>query len=179
LLLIVDLTLDDGKYLVNLARKAIYEVPPSRVPDKFKCRRGVFVTLEKDGKLRGCIGFPLPVYSLFEAVIRAARSAAYDDPRFPPLQKDEMVVIEVSVLSKPEPVSVEDIKYGDGVILKKGVHSALFLPQVWKVLPDKSVFLQELAFKAGLNDFIGASFEVFRVIAFKEKEPGGEIMLES
>ena len=77
---------------------------------KLQGRRGVFVTLTKDGELHGCIGHPLPTMPLVEAVIDAAISSATRDPRFPPVGVDEMhdIKLEVSVLSEPEIIKVKN-----------------------------------------------------------------------
>jgi uncharacterized protein (TIGR00296 family) len=89
--------LDEGKFLVKLARQTIegylrtWKKPHApKVGAKLKGRRGVFVTLTKDGELRGCIGHPLPTMLLVEAVIDAAISSATRDPRFTPVRLDEM-----------------------------------------------------------------------------------------
>jgi len=103
-------TKKEGADLLKLARKAIEEEFTRReieIPKKYNEKRGVFVTLyKKQGKekqLRGCIGFPSPVLPLKEAVIRAAKSAAFEDPRFFPLQQEELkdTEIEISILSPP------------------------------------------------------------------------------
>lgn len=103
--------------------------------------RGVFVTLHKNGRLRGCIGYPEPVLPLYRAVIEAARSAALRDPRFPPVTKEEMkmIKIELSILTVPELIKVknpndffQEIKTGrDGLIIRgHDGNSGLLLPQV-------------------------------------------------
>jgi len=122
----------------------------------------VFVTLNIDGELRGCIGFPEPVLPLYEAVIESARSAAFSDPRFMPLSKEEFdkVHIELSVLTVPELIKVkksEDylnkIKIGsDGLIIRGEYGSGLLLPQVfteYKCNPKKA--LEMTCQKAGLS----------------------------
>ena len=129
------LSQQDGKELIKLARSSInayFSNAESKVSDKiknkFNAKQGVFVTLTIDGELRGCIGFPEPILALYEAVIESARSAAFSDPRFSPLVKEELdkVHIEISVLSVPELIKVkkpEDylkkIKIGsDGLIIR-------------------------------------------------------------
>ena len=122
---------------------------------------GVFVTLYEGEELRGCIGFPEPVEPLYVAVVDAARAAAFEDPRFPPLKKSELskIRIEVSVLTKPELIEVSSsseylkkIKVGeDGLIVRCGFDSGLLLPQVaveyaWTV----EEFLENTCMKAGL-----------------------------
>ncbi|MCD6576135.1 MAG: AmmeMemoRadiSam system protein A [Nanoarchaeota archaeon] len=171
----------DFESLIKLARKAIKT--KTITENNIKEKRGVFVTLHTfpEKKLRGCIGFIEPIYPLGEGVQRAAIAAAYSDPRFKPLSKEEIdkVTIEVSVLSLPEETTLEEIKKGDGVILKYQNYSALFLPQVWDELPDKEGFLDALCMKAGLFPRCWKESEVsfykFYVTAFEEEEPNGEI----
>jgi hypothetical protein len=141
------LTKADGKALLKVARDAVASVfsntpynLPQKLSQRFSEKRGVFVTIYQGKELRGCIGFPEPVYALGEAVIEAARAAAFRDPRFMALTAEELpkVRFEVSVLSVPELVSVnrpEDylhkIKVGeDGLIVRMGMNSGLLLPQV-------------------------------------------------
>ncbi|VVB75291.1 Uncharacterised protein [Candidatus Tiddalikarchaeum anstoanum] len=161
----------EGKTLLKIAVNAINKKRGLPKDNFLKEKKGVFVTLTMKGELRGCIGLPFPVKPLGEAVIEAAESAAYADPRFPPISEDEKkdLVTEVSVLSTPVPVKLEDIKKGDGVILEYGFRNALFLPQVWEELPGKQLFLEQLSIKAGLNpdDYKKANFKKFSVQAFK------------
>lgn len=122
--------------------------------------KAVFVTLTKDGRLRGCVGQPYARYPLAQAVVEAARGAAFGDPRFDPLEEHELdeVRIEVSVLSPRERLEVASeaealamLRPGvDGVVLSCGHRSGLFLPEMWKVLPDREEFLFHLKRKAGL-----------------------------
>lgn len=112
---------------------------------------GVFVTLTQNGRLRGCRGTTTTSRPLLEGVTRFAREAAVNDPRFPPLTKRELgeVRIKISVLSSPTPVSsAEQIVPGThGVTVSKDGHRGLFLPSVWKKLPEKGRFLSELCAK--------------------------------
>ena len=157
----------DGKLLIKLARESILSYFLQNKPDtstvkQFSDRRGVFVTLNKNNELRGCIGFPEPVFPLFGAVIKAARSAAFEDTRFPPLQKEELkdIKIEISVLTVPSLIEVKKsddylkkIKIGkDGLIVRSSLGSGLLLPQVateynW----DVEEFLGHLCEKAWLK----------------------------
>ncbi|MCS7106269.1 MAG: TIGR00296 family protein, partial [Candidatus Aenigmarchaeota archaeon] len=141
--------LEKGKVLVKLARKTVekffeknkLEIEESKEKE-FKEKRGVFVTIETypEKELRGCVGFPLPNFPLYEAVQRAAISSAFEDYRFEPLRKEEMgkIVFEVSILTKPKLIEVkkagdylEKIKEGkDGLIIELKGFSALYLPQV-------------------------------------------------
>jgi len=116
---------------------------------------GAFVTLNEDGRLRGCIGLIRAVKPLSEAVAEMAVAAAVDDPRFPQVTEDELkkIKIEISVLSKLEPVEkVDDIVVGKhGLVIQNGMNSGILLPQVpgefgW----DRDQFLENLCYKAGL-----------------------------
>jgi AmmeMemoRadiSam system protein B/AmmeMemoRadiSam system protein A len=119
-----------------------------------------FVTLTKDGALRGCIGSLSANRPLGEDVASNARAAAFQDPRFPKLKRDEWprCRVEVSLLSAPKPIAFGDETEllaqihvaEDGLILECEGRRATFLPQVWEVLPDKRQFLGELLNKAGL-----------------------------
>lgn len=119
-----------------------------------------FVTLHKNGNLRGCIGALEAYQPLIQDIAEHAFAAAFSDPRFPALSENEFkqLEIEISVLGKPEPVEFEneedllnkirpDI---DGLILEFGFNRGTFLPSVWEQLPDKKEFLNHLKMKAGL-----------------------------
>ena len=131
------------------------------LPAIFNEKRGTFVTLTIHGGLRGCIGHIIPQESLIEGIRENALNAAFRDPRFRPLTRDEWkdVHIEISILTEPKPLSYTDaqdllgkLRPGiDGVIIKKGFHQSTFLPQVWDQLPDKREFLSHLCLKAGLD----------------------------
>lgn len=121
-----------------------------------------FVTLHIDGDLRGCIGTLEAFRPLGDDVRINAVNAAFRDPRFEPLAAGEfdLVRVEVSVLSTPEPLpdvrseaqAVARLRPGvDGVILRSGSHRATFLPQVWDHLPAPDDFLTQLRRKAGLR----------------------------
>lgn len=146
--------------LIKLARQAIEtefskkEVSiPLELQDALVEKRGVFVTIYKNKKLRGCIGFPEPILPLGIALIKAAKSAAFEDPRFHPIDESELkyIKIEITLLTKPKKTSLKNIKVGrDGLIVKKDGASGLLLPQVWEQIPDKKEFLKALCTKAGL-----------------------------
>ena len=157
----------DGKLLIKLAREYISSYFLQKEPNistlkHFSDRQGVFVTLYKNEQLRGCIGFPEPIFPLYNAIIKSARSAAFEDPRFPPLQKEELkgIKIEISVLTVPKLIEVKkpedylkEIKIGkDGLIIRSSLGSGLLLPQVateykWGV----EEFLRHLCEKAWLK----------------------------
>lgn len=190
------LTLEEGTFLVKLARRSIREylsrgeILEEEVPEELRKPRGVFVTLTKHGELRGCIGFPFPTLPLAEATVKAAISSATSDPRFPPLEMEEMgeVSIEVSVLSPPEPIVVKSpreypshVKVGrDGLIVEWRGFSGLLLPQVaveWNWDPEE--FLSQTCMKAGLGaDFWlrkDVKISKFTAQIFSEVEPGGRV----
>lgn len=119
-----------------------------------------FVTLNLDGNLRGCIGSLIARRPLVEDIIYNANSAAFRDPRFPKLTREEFekVEIEISILSEPQEIAYSDIEdlqskitpMQDGVILQLGSNQATFLPQVWEELPQFETFFGHLLHKAGL-----------------------------
>jgi len=163
------LTEEEGTSGLKLARAAIEKYlsenarlkAPDDLPTCFAEERGVFVTLNKYGNLRGCIGYPYPVFTLKEAIIEAAISAAVGDPRFPPVTKEEFkaVTIELTILTLPQELKVkpkelpEQIEIGrHGLIVKKGIYQGLLLPQVatenkWSA----EDFLCQTCWKAGLS----------------------------
>jgi AmmeMemoRadiSam system protein A len=124
-------------------------------------KRAVFVTLNLNGQLRGCIGSLIPHRALVDDVISNAKSAAFRDPRFPPLSLDEFekVDMEISLLSVPYDLEYDDVndlkqkvRPGiDGVILALGSNQATFLPSVWEQLPTFESFFSHLCQKAGLG----------------------------
>ncbi|MCW3994451.1 MAG: TIGR00296 family protein [Candidatus Bathyarchaeota archaeon] len=196
------LSLEEGNFLVRLARKAVKEYLENRkqikVPEdtsqKLSQPCGVFITINsiKSGekKLRGCIGYPYPTTSLTQAVIESAINSATQDPRFYPISLDELetVVFEVSVLTPPQIIKVEKpsrypskIKVGeDGLIVEKNVFKGLLLPQVpveWKW--DNEQFLCQCCIKAGLPPdcwlLKGTKIYKFQAIIFEEEKPRGEV----
>lgn len=185
------LTQKEGAYLLEQARKTIHQAlygeggqkeDDADLPPVFNQPRGTFVTLTIGENLRGCIGHIIPQESLIEGIRINAINAAFKDPRFRPLDKDEWkkVKIEVSILTDPRPLSYSNaddllrkLRPGiDGVIIKKGYRQATFLPQVWDQLPRKEEFLTHLSLKAGLdgNDWKRGGLEVstYQVQAFEE-----------
>jgi len=184
---------EERKWMLQLARKALKESVATGKPApadaanlgrKLTEPKGCFVTLTKDGSLRGCIGHILPQESLYKAIMDNARNAALRDPRFPPVRADEVgkIEIEISVLTNPEPLYFKDsqdllnqLQPGkDGVILKIGDHMATYLPQVWEQIPDKQNFLSSLAAKAGCGANAWktepTTVLIYHVEAFKESE---------
>jgi AmmeMemoRadiSam system protein A len=130
-------------------------------PDALTAPGACFVTLEKSGELRGCIGSLEARDPLVYDVVNNTVGAAFSDPRFAPVQLSELqdITISLSVLSPPEAMNVKDEadllqqlhENVDGLILEDGYHRATFLPSVWRQLPDKQQFLQQLKLKAGLS----------------------------
>jgi len=175
------LSVEEGAFLVRLARRAVEEYlrnavviePPPNTPPSLMRERGVFVTIESirldsvtgrvRRELRGCIGFPEPYFPLAEATIRAAIAAATDDPRFPPLTPRELgsVIFEVSVLTPPQQLRyreprelLELVRVGrDGLLVELGGLRGLLLPQV-PVDEGWSVeeYLSYACLKAGLPE---------------------------
>ncbi len=123
-----------------------------------------FVTLNRAHQLRGCIGSIIAHRSLLDDLIQNAMSAAFHDPRFPPLTPSELgeLSLEVSLLSEPEPLPYKDFDdlvakirpHTDGLILKHGSYQGTFLPQVWEQLPSPKEFLIHLSIKAGADSSI-------------------------
>jgi len=164
------ITEEEGKKLISLARETIEAhlrgegtrpTTERPFPDKFSVKRGTFVTLTMDGGLRGCIGHIIPRETIVEGVQENAINAAFRDPRFQPLTAREWdrVHVEVSILTDPRPLPydgaedlLQKLRPGvDGVILRKGMYQATFLPQVWDQLSRKEDFLTHLCMKAGLD----------------------------
>lgn len=197
-----ELSLEEGKLLVRLARNAVEEYlktrkrirPPEGLPQKLMQPCGVFVTINSvqsgEKELRGCIGLPYPTTPLVEAVIESAISSATQDPRFYPLTPEELdsVVFEVSVLTPPQLVEVKNpreypskIRVGvDGLIIERGFYRGLLLPQVpveWNW--DEEEFLCQCCLKAGLPPdcwlMKGTKVYKFQAIIFEEEKPKGEV----
>ncbi len=165
----IELSASEREPLLQIARTSVRSGVDSSVslklvlqdlPQALHVKRAVFVTLTARGRLRGCIGSLTASQPLASAVAEAAHSAAFRDPRFPPLQVHELndISIEISVLSAMEllPVSSrEDLLAAlqperDGLLLQEGQHRATFLPKVWRQLPDPDDFFNHLLTKAGL-----------------------------
>jgi len=154
------LTNGEREYLLKIARATLEKnlsdgevFEPQIGNQRLWQKRGAFVTLKKSGQLRGCIGYIEPLEPLILAVRDNAISAANNDPRFLPVVAAELgkIKIEISVLTVPEKVEFKDIKKGDGVIIRKGMNSATYLPQVWEDLNKTEEFFGTLCQKAGLE----------------------------
>ncbi len=207
---------EDGEKAVLLARRAVESYLERQSLSNFEAdrdysvintddfdgfmgyteERGVFVTLVSvDSKnqehLRGCVGFPIPRSSLSHSIIDSAVAAASQDPRFPPVDKEELgnLVFEVSILTIPKEIEVRDpreylniIKIGrDGLILKWRYGSGLLLPQVPVDLKwDIEDFLANLCYKAGAppDAWLMTDSKIFSFQAniFKESKPNGRVV---
>lgn len=179
-----------GRLLTALARAAIAaefgqaNVRPD-VPAWMNQPGATFVTLTQEGQLRGCIGTLEAHRPLVEDLEHNARAAAFGDPRFPPLGKEELsrTRVEVSILSPAEPIQFKDeadalgqLRPGtDGVILEAGWHRSTFLPQVWEQLSDPAQFMAHLKHKAGLApDYWSDDLRLSRYTVEKYKEEAKE-----
>ena len=177
------LTQEDGDYLLKIAKEAIetfvktnrkIEIPTD-CPDYMKEDLGVFVTLNKNQNLRGCIGYPEPIMPLINAVIDSAISAAVRDPRFPQVSENELndLDYEITVLTKPQLIEVNTneeypikVNIGeDGLIVEKGFFKGLLLPQVaTEYNMDSEEFLSHTCMKAGIspNAWLNENVEIYK-----------------
>jgi AmmeMemoRadiSam system protein A len=172
-------------YLLGLARRSVGAAvsgagpafPETKDPVLLE-KRGAFVTLKNGADLRGCVGYPLPYKPLAAAVAEMAAAAATEDTRFEPIEASELadLEIEISVLTVPHPIGdVTEIEVGrHGIIVSKGHHKGLLLPQVpleydWNL----EAYLRHGCLKAGLPQDEwkrGARIEVFEAEVFSEGE---------
>jgi uncharacterized protein (TIGR00296 family) len=185
------LSAEEGAAALALARQALgaavkgegFSPPP--LPPVFSEKRGVFVTLTEGGDLRGCIGLPYPVMPLGKGIPEAAASAALQDPRFPPVEAEELprIRVEVTVLSVPAPITGPPgdrescVRVGiHGLIVQGHSRSGLLLPQVatdyrWTACE----FLDHTCVKAGLPPGTwrspGIQVLTFEGQIFHEEEP--------
>jgi AmmeMemoRadiSam system protein A len=163
------LTRDEEKTLLHLARYVLDRftrdgttlfagetLDPFEITEDLRKPAGVFVTYHSRGQLRGCIGNILPTESLVKAVIENAMHSAAHDPRFDPIQPDELgdIQIEISVMSPLIPVkSTDEVEVGrDGLVLRAAGRTGVFLPQVpveWHW--ERQEYLEQLGRKAGLD----------------------------
>ena len=161
----------EGKTLIQIAKEAIEAGFKGQEPDlagyesdqQLWEEKATFVTLTIGGGLRGCIGSLQAQRPLAEDIAKNAQSAAFNDPRFAPLSRQEFAKteIEISVLTAPVKLpytDTEDLRakiepFTHGVILQKGMHQSTFLPSVWEQLPSFDDFFANLCMKAGLFFF--------------------------
>jgi uncharacterized protein (TIGR00296 family) len=193
------ISLTEGTELVRLARIAVETYLQESVIIKSERNTsenaGVFVTLNyittnRKEYLRGCIGFPLPEQPLYQGVVEAAVAAATEDPRFPPLDINELdnIIFEISVLTPPQQITVSPANYRkeiqigrDGLILHWRFGSGLLLPQVpvefkWGV----EEYLANICYKAGAPPDVWrdptTKLYKFQATVFKEAQPKGEVI---
>lgn len=173
----------ERKMLLQIARESILALVEGRdvsfpIPSAHLAEpRGVFTTLYSDGKLRGCVGFPVATLALFKAVAETARAAASEDPRFVPVSLPEArtLRISISVLSQLHATSVDEIEIGrHGLVISQGGRRGLLLPQVpvehgW----GRIAFLEQTCLKAGLRPDAwrsGACIEAFTAEVFGDSD---------
>ena len=185
----------DRMTLLKVARRAVglaadgQPLPPLEVESDSAVLHAAgssFVTLTQRGALRGCIGGLEARQPLIVDVWQHAYAAAREDPRFEPVGPDELdgLEIEVSCLTEPSPLQVDPARLTtalrpglDGVILRRGLQRATFLPQVWEKVPDPVEFLDMLSDKAGLPRSAWRRGEVevliYQVESFEEEARPG------
>ncbi len=191
------LSATEGTTAVQFARKTVASTvqhqmhATQNLTKIFQEKHGVFVTLHThpNNELRGCIGIPYPELRLKDALIEAARSVTHD-PRFPPLEPEELdhIIVEVTILSSPKPVTADSpreylskIQVGrDGLIVEQGIRKGLLLPQVpveedW----DVETFLGYTCMKAGLSAdaWVMPNTKIYSFTGqiFTEQTPNGPI----
>ncbi len=163
-----------------LAKYATLNIPI--LQDVISCFVTLYSKEAQSRKLRGCIG-TLKARSgetFLENLISNSMMAAFGDSRFEPLEETELntSLIEISILSKPEPINFNTkeelfrLVEGKGVVLQSGPYRATFLPQVWGQVDRPENFLMHLARKAGISsgDYLNASYQVYEVLAFEEED---------
>lgn len=178
------LTNEEKNILLNLAKKSLEQksVEHMNIFSSLQEKKATFVSLYKDNELRWCIWHIVPVTRLWESVYENAYNAGYKDPRFPPLDSEEIknLIIEISVLTNPAPIEVknpakllENIDSSMWLILQKWNNSGTFLPQVWEKIPNKEEFMKNLSMKAGLHPeaWKDADTEIYyyKVESFQDK----------
>ena len=150
--------------------KKDYTVNEDSVPQKLKKVRATFVTINKDSCLRGCVGKIKATYPIYHDIIKNTYKAAFEDPRFPQVKKEELSYLdfEVSILSK-----LKTLKYQDneelkqklkslrpGIVIKYRGHRATYLPQVWEQIESPEKFLTLLCQKAGINPWLWKTHKI-------------------
>jgi uncharacterized protein, PH0010 family len=188
---------NEGILAVKAARKVIsnildgndslYDLPS--FPVIFSEKRGALVTLLKDGELRGCIGYPYPVIPFSDVLIKSAAAAAFEDPRFFPIEKKDFskICVEVTAMTLPDLLEGAFTTYSDlikigthGLIAEYGENRGVLLPQTavengWDVIE----FLCQTCIDAEMTPMMwkyGAKIYRFEVQIFREVEPDGAIV---
>lgn len=180
------ISFENKKNIILAARKAVElelfkktSFDPDLTDSFFDKKSGIFVTIHKKGKLRGCIGYIEGFMPIREAIYDLALSAAFRDPRFNPLSTEEYphIDFEISILSPIERInSIDEIIIGeDGLIITKGMKRGLLLPQVaTENNMSKEEFLSHTCMKAGLSPNEWKSSEVqiekFSAVIIRENE---------
>lgn len=166
-------------FVIDVCKKSILaglekeDVKLDRIPPVFGQLGACFVTLEKNGDLRGCIGSIIAHRWLIDDLAQNAQNSAFSDPRFQPLKRHEFdeLEIDVSLLSAPEKMYFKDeqdllnqiVPFVDGIIIKDKGYQAVYLPSVWEQLPEKEMFLKSLKIKAGMTpEHFSSTFEAYR-----------------
>jgi AmmeMemoRadiSam system protein A len=154
------LTLAEATIRHALQHGTLLHINPTEYEEVLRQPTACFVTLKRNGELRGCIGSLEANRSMVEDVVHNADAAAFSDPRFPPLVEDELAGLELDIsLLTPavemrfasEKDLLSQLQPGiDGLILEEGYRRGTFLPSVWEQLPHPEQFLQHLKLKAGL-----------------------------
>ena len=172
---------DERRQLLFIAHEAVTAALENRELDltppseHLAEHRGAFTTLHEKGKLRGCVGYVFPMYSLYRTIAETAVAAAFKDTRFMPVEREELtnLEVEISVLSPIQPIDPDDVEVGrHGLLITYGNRRGLLLPQVpvehnW----DRLTFLQQTCVKAGLPADAwehGAKVEGFTAEVFGE-----------
>ncbi len=189
------LSAEERQILLRLARQALEDgvrgkpLAPldwNTLPPRLREPGASFVTLTKEGELRGCVGALEAHQPLAEDVREHAVAAALEDFRFPPVRPEELprIHIEVSYLTPLQPLEFDSpeelltrLRPGvDGVVLRQGLRRATFLPQVWEQIPDPQEFLDHLCLKMGRPPGCwrseGIEVWVYQVESFEEEREG-------
>jgi AmmeMemoRadiSam system protein A len=187
------LSTEERRILLRLARQAIAaaaegesapRVNLEEMPPALRAPAACFVTLQKGDELRGCTGTLAAQAPLAAEVVRTAAQTALYDPRFPSVTPEEVpdIEIEISILTEPQRLTFSDprdlqhlLRPGiDGVTLRRDIHRATFLPQVWEHIPEPTRFLDMLCQKMGLPTRSwtqpGMIVETYQVEKFTEAE---------
>ena len=161
------------------------EAHPAHFSGPLAQQLGSFVTLTKNGVLRGCVGSIHSTDPLAQCVATAAFNAAYRDSRFAPLSAAEIdqIRIEISILSPLEPIDVKTneellanlLPHDDGLLLEDNTHRATFLPKVWEKIATPQEFVRQLKLKAGVpGDYWSTSIRFYRYHTTSIAESAGE-----
>lgn len=186
----IDLTPAQQAYLLRIARQSIasglhtgepLSLDTGKLAGILATELASFVTLQRAGDLRGCVGSLEPKGPLAQGVSIMAYHAAFRDSRFPPLATDELaqLQIEVSILSAPEPIDCNSetdlldklVPAEDGLLLEDGGRRVTFLPKVWERLEDPCSFVRHLKEKAGWPaDYWSTTMRAhrYRTVSFAE-----------